>query len=646
MFDIKENLKNLPDCPGVYMHKDRLGQVIYVGKAISLKKRVRQYFGSYGRGTAKLRSMVSQIAEFEYITCENEMEALVLECNLIKHYMPKYNVLLRDDKTYPYIKVTTNEDFPRVLKTRIIKKDGAKYFGPFTDASAVNDIIDLLNSLFSLRRCNVLGTSPCLNFHINECDGVCVGKISKEDYQKKIDSVLDFLSGNVKPLIADLELQMNEAAERMEFEKAAHLRNQIAAINVIAEKQRATMTRDTDLDILTTVFTEENASVALFPMRGGKVQGREMFPMSGVRAAGDAPGAAAEQAAPSEQAAPCDEATPAKVIIGEFIKQYYSQFANAPKEILVETEPEQVELLEAFLSKEDRKVRIYVPQKGDKRKLLEMAKRDSIELAKTLDDKIVAKREKASQVKEAFDIIRSSLGWDILDREYRVESYDISNTNGVDSVGAMVVFEGLKPVKKAYRRFKIKTIVGPDDYGSLREMLTRRFSRALAGDEGFKTLPDMILMDGGLGQVSSAEKALADAVAAAESARAAATLKNVLVLGMAKDDKHRTRALVSSSGLEISLKDYPLIYSFFGTVQEEVHRFAISYHHSLHQKNQVKSILDSIDGIGPVKRNALLAHFGSVEKIKEASIEELQNAPGITAKNAEAIIAFFSEQRG
>ena len=611
MFDIKENLKQLPDVPGVYMHKDRLGQVIYVGKAISLKKRVRQYFQSYGRSTPKLRALVSQIAEFEYITCQTEMEALVLECNLIKRYMPKYNVLLRDDKTYPYIKVLVKEDFPRLVKTRIITKDGNKYFGPYTDAGAVNEIIDLLNQAFKLKRCGARvfppGFTPCLNYHIKECEGICAGKISKEEYRKRIDGVLDFLGGNVKPLVKSLTEEMEDAASKMEYEKAAKIRNQLFAIDSILEKQRVTMTKDNDLDIIVPLFTKENNSVALFPIRGGKMQGRELFPMSG------------EFEQDKEE------------MVTEFIKQYYSQWAMVPPEILVHKEPAQKELLEEFLTKEERKVKILVPQKGHKKALLDLAIKDCAELTKTLDQKITAKEEKAAQVKDAFDKIRSALGHEILDREYRVESYDISNTNGVDSVGAMVVFQGLKPVKKAYRRFKIKTIEGPDDYGSLREMLMRRFRRALDKDESFATMPDMILMDGGVGQVTSAEKVLHEL-----------GIKDVLVLGMAKDDAHRTRALVSSDGMEIILKDYPMIFSYAGTIQEEVHRFAISYHHTLHSKNTITSVLDNIEGIGPVKRNALLGHFASVEAIKEASIDQLMEVSGITEANAQAIIKFFS----
>ncbi len=609
MFDIKENLKNLPDVPGVYMHKDRLGHVIYVGKAISLKKRVRQYFQSYGQSTPKLRALVSQIHEFEYITCQTEMEALVLECNLIKRYMPKYNVLLRDDKTYPYIKVTTSEPYPRVLKTRIIHRDGNKYFGPYTDVGAVNEIIDLINQIFSLKRCSARtfpdSHTPCLNYHIKECNGVCVGKLSKEEYYEKIREVLDFLNGNVKPLVTKLKGQMDQTAAAMEFEKAAKLRNQIFAIEAIEEKQRVTMTRDSDLDVIVPVFTTESSSIALFPMRNGKMQGREIFPMTG------------------------DAERNGQELVGEFIKQYYSQWANVPPEILVQATPEQNQLIEKFLSKEGRKVKIFTPQKGDKKALLDLATRDVVELSKTIDDKILAKQEKSSKVKDCFDTIRTSLGYEVLDGDYRIEAYDISNTNGVDSVGAMVVFQGLKPVKKAYRRFKIKTIEGPDDYGSLREMISRRLKRAKEGDPGFATLPDMILMDGGVGQVSSAEAVIKDMGL------------DILVIGMAKDDSHRTRALVSSTGMEIPLKDYPMIFSYIGTVQEEVHRFAISYHHTLHSKNTIKSVLDNIKGIGPAKRNALLGHFGSVEKIKEATLEELTKVEGITLANGEEIKKYF-----
>ena len=609
MFDIKENLKKLPDTPGVYMHKDKLGQVIYVGKAISLRNRVRQYFQSSANQNPKVRAMVSHIAEFEYITCQTEMEALILECNLIKKYAPKYNVLLRDDKTYPYIKVTTSEDYPRVVKTRIIEKDGDRYFGPYSDAGAVNQIIDLLNKIYALKRCSAKdfpeGFRPCLNYHINECRGICTGKVSRQDYGVYIDAVIEFLSGNHKKLIDHLTKKMMECSEEMNYEEAAVYRAYIIAAKAISETQRVTMVNGKDLDVVLPVGNGESRSVVLFTVRDGKLSGREVFAMQ------------------------VEEDDDYDTLIGEFIKQYYSQWAAVPGEILVAKPLREAELLQEFLESQadGRKVKIFMPQRGDKKALLDLALRDAGEMTKTLEDRLKSNEEKN---KSLIDELESVLGF--RKDSYRIESYDISNTNGVDTVGAMVVFQNLKPVRKDYRRFKIRTVEGPDDYASLQEMLYRRFKRALAGDPGFKTLPDLILMDGGQGQVTSAEKVLIGLGI------------NVPVLGMAKDDSHRTRALVNGMGDELPLVERPVLFKYCGTIQEEVHRFAIDYHRSLHNKNSIRSVLDNIPGIGPVKRNALLTHFKSVDDIKKANAEQLQNVPGITAANAGEIIRFFGNK--
>lgn len=612
MFDIKENLKKLPDSPGVYIHKDKLGQVIYVGKAVSLRNRVRQYFQSSANHSAKVRAMVSNIAEFEYITCRTEMEALILECNLIKKYMPKYNVLLRDDKTYPYVKVTVNEEFPRVLKTRLIKKDGSKYFGPYSDAGAVNAIIELLNGIYMLKRCSMTafpqGHRACLNYHIGQCRGVCVGGISKDEYRRHIDEVLAFLGGKQRPLLAFLKEKMQTAAEEMKYEEAAVYRDRIAAVEAIGETQRVTMTSGKDMDIVLPVGSGENTSIALFTVRDGKLSGRETFNIQ-IGAENDY-----------------------DMVVGEFIKQYYSMWAQLVPEILLAKPLKEAELIEKYLEslgggEGGRRVRIFVPQKGEKRALLDMAKRDVVELAKTLEIKVETAREKEESLRNALAGILGEKK-----EFYRVESYDISNTNGVDTVGAMVVFRNLQPVKKAYRRFKIRTVEGPDDYGSLQEMLYRRFRRAQEGDPGFSTLPDLILMDGGQGQVTSAEKVLS------------AMKLSIPVLGMAKDDSHRTRALVNGRGQEYLLKENPLLFKYCGRIQEEVHRFAIEYHRSLHSKNSIGSLLDNISGIGPAKRNALLMHFKSVENIKTACVAELMAVQGITQKNALAIKDYFAKK--
>lgn len=613
MFDIKENLKKLPDTPGVYMHKDKLGQVIYVGKAISLRNRVRQYFQSSSRQDPKVRAMVSHIAEFEYITCSSEMEALILECNLIKKYMPKYNVLLRDDKTYPYIMVTVSEEFPRIVKTRIIKKDGNKYFGPYSDAGAVNQIVDLFSSIYKLKRCSAQsfpeGFRPCLNYFIKECRGICTGNVDKDEYDRSVDEIIQFLSGKDKPLIRSLDAKMKEASDALNYEDAAKYRDNIAALKSLAETQRVTMINDKDLDILLPVKDEEHSFIVLFPVREGKLSGRETFQI---------------QTAASDSK---------KDMVSEFIKQYYSQWAVVPPEILVEEEPDEKELLEEFLSADRHKVTITVPKKGEKKALLDLTKHDIVEMTKTLADKAAGRREKEQAVLDEMNSLLADAGYprkaEDVGRAVRVESYDISNTNGVDSVGAMVVFSGLEKVRKDYRRFKVKTVEGPDDYGSLQEVLYRRYKRAMDGDKGFIKLPDMIMMDGGQGQVSAARKVLK------------ALGMDIPVTGMAKDDNHRTRAIVFEDGREIDLRERPVLFRYAGTVQEEVHRFAIEYHRKLRGKNAMHSALDDIEGVGPKRRNELLYHFKTIDAIRQATVDELSQVPGITEAVAKNIKEFF-----
>lgn len=613
MFDIKENLKKLPDTPGVYMHKDKLGQVIYVGKAISLRNRVRQYFQSSSRQDPKVRAMVSHIAEFEYITCSSEMEALILECNLIKKYMPKYNVLLRDDKTYPYIMVTVSEEFPRIVKTRIIKKDGNKYFGPYSDAGAVNQIVDLFSSIYKLKRCSAQsfpeGFRPCLNYFIKECRGICTGNVDKDEYDRSIDEIIQFLSGKDKPLIRSLDAKMKEASDALNYEDAAKYRDNIAALKSLAETQRVTMINDKDLDILLPVKDEEHSFIVLFPVREGKLSGRETFQI---------------QTAASDSK---------KDMVSEFIKQYYSQWAVVPPEILVEEEPDEKELLEEFLSTDRHKVTIIMPKKGEKKALLDLTKHDIVEMTKTLADKAAGRREKEQAVLDEMNSLLADAGYprktEDMGKAVRVESYDISNTNGVDSVGAMVVFSGLEKVRKDYRRFKVKTVEGPDDYGSLQEVLYRRYKRALDGDKGFIKLPDMIMMDGGQGQVSAARKVLK------------ALGMDIPVTGMAKDDNHRTRAIVFEDGREIDLRERSVLFRYAGTVQEEVHRFAIEYHRKLRGKNAMHSALDDIEGVGPKRRNELLYHFKTIDAIRQATVDELSQVPGITEAVAKNIKEFF-----
>lgn len=616
MFDIKENLKQLPDSPGVYIHRDKLGQVIYVGKAISLKNRVRQYFQSARNMDPKVRAMVSQIAEFEYITTGSEMEALILECNLIKKHRPKYNILLRDDKTYPYIKVTVNEDFPRILKTRIVEKDRSKYFGPYSDAGAVNQIVELLNQVYALKKCSSKtfpkGFKPCLNYHIQQCDGICTGQIKPEEYRQRVELAMEFLKGKSKGILQYLKEKMYRASEDMDFEEAARYRDYILAAQALSEKQRVVLQDTKDMDLILVAQSAKQRYVVLFFVREGKLSGRETYELQS------------------------SEGDTSEELISAFIKQHYSQSLSLPGEILLQDLPAEKELIEGYLSElAGRQVKLLSPKKGEKRALLELAKKDVVEMVKTIDQKAETKKERRLAVgSQVYDILEK-MGYEeggYSNRDFRLEAYDISNTNGVDTVGAMVVFEGLKPDKKSYRRFKVKSIEGPNDYGSMQEVLFRRFRRAMEGDEGFSIYPDLILIDGGKGHVSAATEILQ------------AMELDLPIAGLAKDDHHRTRALVYMDGetpIEISLKEKPLLYQYMGTIQEEVHRFAIDYHRGLRGKKMLTSVLDEIEGIGPAKRSALLSHFGSVDNVKNADIEQLREVTGITEKLAYTIREYF-----
>ena len=580
MFDIQENLKKLPDEPGVYMHKDSLGNIIYVGKAISLRKRVRQYFQSSKNMDAKVRAMVANIEEFEYIKCGSEMEALILENNLIKKYMPKYNVFLRDDKTYPYIKIT-NEYWPRIEKTRRVIKDGSRYFGPFSDAGAVNEMVDLLNRIYRIKRCATKefqkAARPCLNYHIAQCDGICAGKANRDDYMKRIEEAAQFLKGNQRNLVQYLKEEMEKASESLDFETAARYRDYMIAAKALNEKQRVVLSSGKDMDL---VMYAGKGNIVLFFVRDGKLTGRETFHMEDLGDAG------------------YDE------VVSAFVKQHYGQMTAGPSEILMAKELEDKELLQEFLSQLwSRKTSLIVPKKGEKKAFLEMAQRDTNEMINNIEEKEKNKRERNEKIKSLIgDVIEKSkvgeataeylnhetgefvqLVSDDEKRPLRVEAYDISNTNGVENVGAMVVFDGLKASKKSYRRFKIKTVTGSDDYKSMQEMLHRRLSRALEGDESFLPLPDLILIDGGKGHVEIARQVLE-------------TLGiEISVAGMAKDDKHRTRALVyhpkskegKGSFVEEELKSRTMLFSYIGNIQEEVHRFAIEYHKTRRTKRML-----------------------------------------------------------
>ena len=615
MFNIRENLKKLPDKPGVYIYRDQFGEVIYVGKAISLKSRVRQYFQSSSSLAPKIRALVSHIDVFDYIITDSEMEALILECNLIKKYMPRYNVLLRDDKTYPYIKITLNEAYPRLIKTRKVSHDGCRYFGPYTDAGAVNQIIDLLNRIYPLKKCSAIrfppGFKPCLNYHIGQCIGVCMEKMNQKEYAEIIEEMTEFLHGRNSKILAGLKAHMATEAAAMNFERAAEYRDYINAVHAIGEKQKVVLNTEQDIDVILTTRRDEMpesgaeedgvsamAHGVIFFVRHGKLSGRENYQLQTL----------------------LDEG-PEKILTA-FIEQYYSDMNFVPKEILIEEDLSDKALLEAWLSGlKGSQVKLSVPKRGEKKALLEMAKKNVVELTKSLEERVSHQKEKMNAITDALSAFIS----DEAKKIRRIEAYDISNTSGADSVGVMVVFEEGKAKPKDYRRFRIKTIEGPNDYGSLQEVVYRRFNRCLAGDPGFATMPDLLLIDGGENQASVVRQVLS------------AMKLAIPVAGMVKDDRHRTRGLVYK-GSELVLKEEPILFNFIGKVQEEVHRFAIGYHRGLRIKTLQKSALDDIEGIGPKRRNALLTHFGSIEKIKAASVEELSQVPGMNKKVAEKII--------
>lgn len=631
MFDISEELKKLPKTPGVYMHKDSLGEVIYVGKAVNLRNRVSSYFRT-SQTDPKVRAMVSNIAEFEYISCATEMEALLLECNLIKKYMPRYNILLKDDKSYPYIEITTNEEFPRVISTRRLERDGNRYFGPYSDAGAVKRILGMIDEMYMFKKCRQQefkkGVRPCLNYFIGKCPGVCTGEADKAEYNEKISEVIDILSGRDSAVMARLKADMEKASEEMRYEDAARYRDYMRSLRTLGETQRATMIKDRDADVLVPVIAQKTGVVARYKVEGGKMSGREI---TYIRSD--------------------SEGSSTKDMLSSFIKQYYPEISILPREIILPMHIEDEELLEEFLDsintsnaegKTDvmHKTRIIVPERGEKKAVLRMAMEDSVKLAGTLDEKAEREAERREALKAAIagliEYASSISGSAPLlipeddDREYRVEAYDISNFNGLDTVGGMVVYEGRKPVRSDYRKFKVRTAEG-DDYGSLREVIYRRLKRARKGDEGFSTYPDIMFIDGGLGQVH-AVKAVVDAFRIA-----------IPVVGLAKDDAHRTRAIVFDDGREIDLRDDRLLFSYCSNIQEEVHRFAITYMSGVKGKKMIKSALEDIPGIGPKRRTELLAKFGSIKAIKNASYEELMEVDGMTSRAAESVLEFFSE---
>jgi len=634
MFVIEDELKKLPTTPGVYMHKDSLGEVIYVGKAVNLRNRVRSYFRKTSQADPKVRAMVSNIAEFEYISCATEMEALLLECNLIKKYMPRYNVLLKDDKSYPYIEVTTTEEWPRVFSTRRLLRDGNRYFGPYSDGGAVKRMLAMIDEMYVFKKCRQQefrkGVRPCLNYYIGKCSGICVGEADHDAYIGDVDEVVEILSGKDRAAMAKVRAKMEQASEELRYEDAARYRDYMNSMKSLGETQRATVIGDRDADILVPVTGSRTTVVAQYKVRDGRMTGREITYLMGEHAGSE------------------------KDVLSSFIKQHYPELAALPREILLPFHIEDEELLEGFLESINagnaeagsdvmHKTRIAVPERGEKKALLRLALDDSIKLAGTLDEKAdreaerreALKKEIAGLIEYASQISGSAplLIAEDDDREYRVEAYDISNFNGLDTVGGMVVYEGRKPVKNDYRKFKVKTAEG-DDYGSLREVMYRRLKRARKGDEGFNTYPDIMFIDGGLGQVH-AVKAVLDAFRI-----------SIPVVGLAKDDSHRTRAVVFEDGHEIDLRDNRLLFSYCGTIQEEVHRFAITYMSGVKGKKMIKSALEDIPGIGPKRRAELLQRFGSMKAIKEATYDELVGTGGLTPKVAENVLEFFAAGDG
>jgi len=654
-FDIRENLKKLPAGPGVYLHKDKYGDVIYVGKAASLKSRVRQYFAPEGRLDAKTLALSRHIAEFEYIVTDTEAEALILENTLIKKHLPRYNVMLIDDKTYPYLKITYAEPYPRIVKTRVLSSDGSKYFGPYADVGALNRIIELLNDSYHLKRCPrkefPKDWRPCLNGFIGACDRCCTEDApSPLEYAERITDVAEFLKGRDGRLVATLKARMNAASDAMDFETAAKCRDLIAAAGAVTERQKVDLLSSGSIDVCLATEAGEgrHARVTVFYVRDGRLTGREIHYLD------------AESGAPKKE------------IMAAFLKQYYANQTMIPKEILLEEKIDDMAAIGDYLSEAaERKVRLAVPERGDKRALLKLAQKDIQETQALAEDLLESKRGRTAAAEEA---LRQAAGLTgpaagptprkedrplqsedrplqseerslqseertlREDRPFRIEAYDISHTGGDDSVGAMVVFRGAEKSPSDYRRFKIRTVddegKSADDVASMQEVLYRRLKRGLAGDKSFEELPDVILVDGGKGQAAAAEQVTA----------ALGIDPPIPVLGMVKDERHRTRGLVSggSGGMEIDLKQWPELFHLIGAIQEEVHRFTVEYHRGVRGKKTVKSELDDIPGIGEKRRRTLLLKYGGPEGIKNATVDELAAVPGMNRATAEAVAAWFA----
>ena len=612
-FNIQEELKKLPGKPGVYLMHDEKDAIIYVGKAISLKNRVRQYFQSSRNKGAKIEQMVTHISRFEYIVTDSELEALVLECNLIKEHRPKYNTMLMDDKSYPFIKVTVNEPFPRVMLARQMKKNKAKYFGPYTSAGAVKDTIELIRKLYHIRSCNrslpkdIGKERPCLNYHIHQCQAPCQGYISQEEYRKSIDEVVRFLNGHYDLVLKELEEKMMAASDSLEFEKAIEYRELLTSVQKVAQKQKITDTAGDDRDIIAMASEGEDAVVQVFFIRSGRLIGRDHFYLK-----------SAENDTEGE-------------ILSSFIKQFYAGTPYIPAELMLPEEIEDQDIIEEWLTaRRERRVHLRIPKKGTKEKLVELAQKNAQMVLK--NDRERLKREEGRTI-GAVKELEKILG---LKGIIRMEAYDISNTNGFDSVGSMVVYEHGKPKRNDYRKFKIKTVQGPDDYASMNEVLTRRFGHGLREQQeesetgGFQIFPDLIMMDGGRGQVNIALEVLEK------------LHLHIPVCGMVKDDNHRTRGLYFNN-TELPIDHNSECFRLITRIQDEAHRFAITFHRQLRSKGQVHSVLDDIPGVGPARRKDLMRCFENIDAIRNATVEELKELPSMNEKSAQEVYKFFHQ---
>ena len=612
-FNIQEELKKLPGKPGVYLMHDEKDAIIYVGKAISLKNRVRQYFQSSRNKGAKIEQMVTHISRFEYIVTDSELEALVLECNLIKEHRPKYNTMLMDDKSYPFIKVTVNEPFPRVMLARQMKKDKAKYFGPYTSAGAVKDTIELIRKLYHIRSCNrslpkdIGKERPCLNYHIHQCQAPCQGYISQEEYRKSIDEVVRFLNGHYDLVLKELEEKIMAASDSLEFEKAIEYRELLTSVQKVAQKQKITDTAGDDRDIIAMASEGEDAVVQVFFIRSGRLIGRDHFYLK-----------SAENDTEGE-------------ILSSFIKQFYAGTPYIPAELMLPEEIEDQDIIEEWLTaRRERRVHLRIPKKGTKEKLVELAQKNAQMVLK--NDRERLKREEGRTI-GAVKELEKILG---LKGIIRMEAYDISNTNGFDSVGSMVVYEHGKPKRNDYRKFKIKTVQGPDDYASMNEVLTRRFGHGLREQQeesetgGFQIFPDLIMMDGGRGQVNIALEVLEK------------LHLHIPVCGMVKDDNHRTRGLYFNN-TELPIDRNSECFRLITRIQDEAHRFAITFHRQLRSKGQVHSVLDDIPGVGPARRKDLMRCFENIDAIRNATVEELKELPSMNEKSAQEVYKFFHQ---